>query len=58
VRLQRLRSDLVDPKEFAARFGFEPVVDRPLQTAIDVLKGVGLFAARNGTGNTVEQGKQ
>lgn len=47
VRLQRLRQDLDEPKEFAARFGFEPVEDRPLQAAIDVLKGVDLLAARS-----------
>ena len=47
VRLQRLRRDITDPKEFAARFGFEPVEDRPLQAALDVLKGVGLFAVRS-----------
>ena len=47
VRLQRLRHDLTDPKAFAARFGFEPVEDRPLQVAIDVLNGVDLFASRS-----------
>jgi carboxyl-terminal processing protease len=47
LRLQRLRHDLTDPKEFAARFGFEPIADAPLQTAVDVLKGVELFAARS-----------
>jgi carboxyl-terminal processing protease len=47
VRLQRLRSDLADQKEFAARFGFAPIEDRPLQAAVDVLQGVGLFVARN-----------
>ncbi|HZL47213.1 MAG TPA: S41 family peptidase [Opitutaceae bacterium] len=47
VRLQRLRQDLAEPKEFAARFGFEPVEDRPLQAAIDVLKGVDLYVARS-----------
>jgi carboxyl-terminal processing protease len=47
LRLQRLRTDLTDPKEFAARFGFEPVEDRPLQTASDVLKGVDLLAVRS-----------
>jgi len=49
VHLQRLRRDLAEPKEFAARFGFEPVEDRPLQAAIDVLKGVDLFVARGRT---------
>jgi carboxyl-terminal processing protease len=47
VRLQRLRRDLTDQQEFAARFGFEPIEDRPLQVAIDVLQGVELFVAHN-----------
>jgi carboxyl-terminal processing protease len=47
LRLQRLRRDLTDPKEFATRFGFEPIADAPLQTAVDVLKGAELFAARS-----------
>jgi carboxyl-terminal processing protease len=47
VRLQSLRRDLEEPKEFAARFGFGPVEDRPLQAAIDVLRGVDLFVARS-----------
>lgn len=40
---QRFRSDIKDPQEFKARFGFEPVADRQLQAALDVLKGVRLF---------------
>jgi carboxyl-terminal processing protease len=48
AQLQRLRRDLEEPKEFAVRFGFAPVEDRPLQAAIDVLKGVDLFVARSG----------
>ena len=47
VQLQRLRQDLAEPKEFASRFGFAPVEDRPLRTAIDVLTGVNLLAARS-----------
>ena len=47
LRLQRLRGDLSDPKEFASRFGFPPVEDRPLRAAIDVLRGAELFRARN-----------
>ncbi len=47
LRLQRLRGDLTDPKEFEARFGFAPVKDRPLETAVEVLKGVDLFTARS-----------
>jgi carboxyl-terminal processing protease len=44
---QRSRSDLTDPKEFKARFGFEPIVDRQLQAALDVLKGVRLLGERS-----------
>jgi carboxyl-terminal processing protease len=40
---QRGRADLTDPKEFKERFGFEPVVDRQLETAVAMLKGVRLF---------------
>jgi carboxyl-terminal processing protease len=40
---QRGRSDITDPKEFKERFGFEPVVDRQLDTAVAMLKGVRLF---------------
>ena len=51
VRLQNLRPDLAEPGEFALRFGFKPVADRPLQAAIDVLMGVNLFIARSGAGD-------
>jgi len=47
VRLQRLRHDLVASKEFAARFGMDPVADRPLDTAVDILRGVILVRERN-----------
>jgi carboxyl-terminal processing protease len=46
LRLQRSRSDLSDPKEFAGRFGFTPIEDRQLQAAIEVLKGVNVLAGR------------
>jgi len=46
LRLQRSRSDLSDPKEFARRFGFTPIEDRQLQAAIEVLKGVNVLAGR------------
>ncbi len=52
LRVQRLRRDLTEPKEFAARFGFAPIADAPLQTAIDVLKGVELFDARRRPADT------
>jgi carboxyl-terminal processing protease len=43
---QRARSDITDPKDFRERFGFDPVVDRQLETAIAMLKGVRLFGER------------
>lgn len=45
---QRIRFDLRDPKEFKERFGHEPIEDRQLQAALDVLKGVRLLAERAG----------
>jgi carboxyl-terminal processing protease len=44
---QRARADLTDPAAFKERFGFEPIVDRQLDTAIAVLKGVRLFGDRS-----------
>jgi carboxyl-terminal processing protease len=43
---QRWRADITDPKAFKERFGFEPVADRQLETAIAMLKGVRLFSPR------------
>jgi carboxyl-terminal processing protease len=43
---QRARADLTDPKAFRERFGFEPVTDRQLETAVAMLKGVRLFSPR------------
>lgn len=43
---QRSRADLADPAEFKERFGFEPIDDRQLQAALDVLKGVQLLGER------------
>ena len=43
---QRNRPDITDPKEFKERFGFEPIEDRQLQAAVDVLKGVRLLGPR------------
>jgi carboxyl-terminal processing protease len=45
---QRSRSDLDDPKEFKARFGFEPIADRQLEAALAVLKGMRLLEERSG----------
>ena len=43
---QRARSDITDPHEFKRRFGYEPVVDRQLQAALDVLKAKQVLAER------------
>jgi carboxyl-terminal processing protease len=39
LRLQRARSDVTAPQEFAERFEFTPIEDRQLQTAVEVLEG-------------------
>lgn len=44
---QRIRFDLNDPQEFKARFGHDPIEDRQLQAALDVLKGVRLLGQRS-----------
>lgn len=49
LRLQRARGDIKDPAVFKERFGFTPIKDRQLQTAIDVLQGVTLLSARRPT---------
>ncbi len=46
---QRNRPDL-DPEEFRERFGFEPIEDKQLQTGIDVLKGLLLYAGLDNAG--------
>ena len=51
IRLQHLRPDVTDPKDFKERFGFEPIEDRQLQAALDVLKGVNLLTERAATGS-------
>ena len=38
--IQRLRDDFASAAEFKARFGFEPIPDRQLEAAIDVLQGL------------------
>lgn len=39
---QRARPDLTDPREFEARFGEPPILDRQLQLALDVLRAARL----------------
>ncbi|MEO6244269.1 MAG: S41 family peptidase [Opitutaceae bacterium] len=43
---QRSRPDIADPATFKERFGFDPVVDRQLDTAVAMLKSVRLFGGR------------
>jgi carboxyl-terminal processing protease len=43
---QHARPDLSNPAEFKERFGFEPIEDRQLQAALDVLKGVRVLGER------------
>ena len=40
IRQQTARSDITDPVEFKALFGFAPIADRQLTAALEVLKGV------------------
>jgi len=40
LRLQRSRSDVSDPADFRERFGFDPVEDRQLATAREVMDGL------------------
>lgn len=40
LRVQRLRTDITNVKEFKERFGFAPIGDRQLGAALDVLKGI------------------
>jgi carboxyl-terminal processing protease len=46
LRLQHLRPDVADPKDFKERFGFAPIEDRQLQAALDVLRGINLLGDR------------
>ncbi|HVU34762.1 MAG TPA: S41 family peptidase [Opitutaceae bacterium] len=46
---QRSRPDIADPAEFKARFGFMPIEDRQLDTALAILKARRLLDRRSGT---------
>jgi carboxyl-terminal processing protease len=46
---QRARADLTEAAEFKARFGFEPIADRQLETAVAMLKGLRLLAGGGAT---------
>jgi carboxyl-terminal processing protease len=41
---QTARLDVTDPAEFRERFGFEPIADRQLQAALDVLRSARLLS--------------
>jgi len=43
---QRSRPDITDPLAFKERFGFEPITDRQLETALAMLKGVRIWGDR------------
>ncbi len=43
---QRSRPDITDPQAFKERFGFEPITDRQLDTALAMLKGVRIWSDR------------
>jgi carboxyl-terminal processing protease len=47
LRDQRARPDLGNPAEFRKRFGFDPIADRQLQAALDVLQGVVVLDRRD-----------
>ena len=49
LRLQRVRNDVINQNEFKERFGFTPIVDRQLEAAIDILKGVSMLNSRVGS---------
>ncbi len=42
---QRARPDMTDPQQFKARFGFDPIPDRQLETALAVLRARRMLAA-------------
>jgi carboxyl-terminal processing protease len=44
--LQRARPEQSEPAQFRERFGFEPIMDRQLDAAIDVLSAVKIFGDR------------
>jgi carboxyl-terminal processing protease len=51
---QRARPDITDPQEFKERFGFEPVADRQLETALAMLKGLRLLDAGGAARGTAQ----
>ncbi len=50
LRIQHVRSDVQNAVDFKERFGFEPIQDRQLDTALEVIQGLRAWEAR-GEGN-------
>ena len=46
LAVQRARDDISDPEQFEQRFGFEPIVDRQLEIALQVLQTARLIEER------------
>lgn len=46
IELQRAREDITSAEEFKERFGFEPIADRQLQAAVDVLIGIQSYTTK------------
>jgi len=46
LRVQQTRGDIADAAEFKERFGFAPIADKQLETALEVLKGVQMVDER------------
>ena len=47
LTVQLARADVSDPHEFKERFGFEPIEDRQLLAALQVLRGAEMLATRS-----------
>lgn len=47
LRVQQTRDDITDAAAFKERFGFTPIADRQLETALEVLRGVNLLDERD-----------
>nr|MBP7140473.1 S41 family peptidase [Opitutaceae bacterium] len=46
LRIQRVRSDVQNATDFKERFGFEPIQDRQLDTALEVIQGLRAWEGR------------
>ncbi len=46
LRIQHVRSDVQNAVDFKERFGFEPIQDRQLDTALEVIQGLRAWESR------------